>query len=42
MPEKIGQYEGNLGAYYIRKYFKPLQLNERSLCSQCAKFFKDK
>ena len=41
MPTKIGQHESNLGAYYIRKYFKPLSLNERGLCSQCVKFFKD-
>lgn len=41
MPQKIGQFEGNLGAYFIRKYFKPLRLDEHGLCLLCAKLFKD-
>ncbi len=41
MPEHIGQAEYNLGAYFIKKYFKPMPVNARGLCPQCAKFFSD-
>ena len=40
LPEKISTIEGSLGVYYIKKYFKPLPLNEEGLCEQCAKFLK--
>ena len=28
-----------LAGYFIRKYFKPLEVNEMSICTQCAKFY---
>ncbi|MBE5731017.1 MAG: hypothetical protein E7350_03620 [Clostridiales bacterium] len=37
MPEKITIVEGSLEVYYIKKYFKPLSLNQDGLCPQCAK-----
>ena len=41
MPEKIGEHEGSLGAYFIKKYFKPLPLNEDGLCPACEKVLKN-
>lgn len=35
MPDKITKEEGSLEVYYIKKYFKPLSLNEEGLCSRC-------
>lgn len=37
MPEKITTAEGSLEVYFIKKYFKPLSLNEDGLCPQCEK-----
>ena len=37
MPEHIANVDSFAG-YFIRKYFKPLEVNELSICSQCAKF----
>ncbi len=37
MPEKISTVEGSLEVYYIKKYFKPLPLNEYGLCPLCEK-----
>ncbi|MCR5309127.1 MAG: hypothetical protein K6E21_03350 [Bacilli bacterium] len=42
MPDKITVVEGSLEVYYIKKYFKPLELNEDGLCETCAKFFPKK
>ena len=36
MPEKISR-EGSVGAYFIRKYFKPLEINKDGLCKVCEK-----
>ena len=36
MPEKISTQEGSLEVYYIKKYFKPLKLDESGLCEFCA------
>lgn len=41
MPDHIGEYEGNLGAYNIKKYFKPLSINDDGLCEQCSKMMKN-
>lgn len=40
MPDKITIVDGSLEVYYIKKYFKPLYVNEDGLCSQCEKIFK--
>ena len=40
MPEKITTVEGSLEVYYIKKYFKPLSLNEFGVCNACSKFIK--
>ena len=37
MPLHIGAYEYSLGVYYIKKYFRPLSINEDGLCEQCSK-----
>ncbi len=37
LPERISLVEGSLGTYYIKKYYKPLSLNEDGLCEQCSK-----
>ena len=37
IPEKLGD---GLGVYYIKKYYKPLELNEIGLCSVCSKLLK--
>ena len=42
MPDKITIVEGSLEVYFIKKYFKPLELNEDGLCKTCAKFFPKK
>lgn len=42
MPEHIGDTDDNLGAYFIKKYFKPMPVNAMGLCPQCEKFFIDK
>lgn len=42
MPEKITVVEGSLEVYYIKKYFRPLYLNEEGLCEQCEKLLKRK
>jgi hypothetical protein len=41
MPDHIGDYDKHLGAYYIKKYFKPLSINEDGLCEQCYKLTKN-
>ena len=41
MPEQI-KPTGGLGAYFIKKYFKPLPINEKGLCQQCARFLSPK
>jgi hypothetical protein len=40
MPDKITTVDGSLEVYFIKKYFKPLSVNEDGLCPQCAKIFK--
>ena len=40
MPEKITTVDGSLEVYFIKKYFKPLPLNEDGLCPQCEKVLK--
>ena len=35
MPDVIR--EGGFGAYFIRKYFKPLEINKDGLCKVCEK-----
>ena len=42
MPEKITVVEGSLEVFYIKKYFKPLLLNEDGLCPTCEKILKSK
>jgi len=42
MPEKISANEVSLGAYFIKKYFKPLSINEDGLCAQCEKLLNNK
>lgn len=37
MPEQIGE---GLGAYYIKKFFKPLKLNESGMCETCQRILK--
>lgn len=37
LPDKITMVEGSLEVYYIKKYFKPLPLDQNCLCEQCAK-----
>ena len=32
--------EGSLEVYFIKKYFKPLPLNEDGLCAHCEKLLK--
>lgn len=36
MPSQIGG-EKSMGAYFIKKHFRPLGLNEFGLCEQCEK-----
>jgi len=33
----VAAKQGSLEVYYIKKYFKPLSLNQDGLCPQCAK-----
>ena len=42
MPEKITTVDGSLEVYYIKKYFKPLPLNQEGLCTQCEKILNRK
>lgn len=42
MPDKITTVDGSLEVYYIKKYFKPLSVNEEGLCLQCEKILKNK
>ena len=37
MPDKITTVEGSLEVYFIKKYFKPLELNKDGLCKTCEK-----
>ena len=37
IPEQIDTTDGSMGSYFIKKYFKPLQLDENGLCEQCSK-----
>mgnify|MGYP003293329159 CR=1 FL=1 len=37
MPDQIDPIEGSLGSYFIKKYFKPLKLDNNGLCEQCSK-----
>ena len=39
MPNKISE---GFGAYYIRKYFRPLELDEKGLCAVCRRLLDDK
>ena len=39
MPEQISVVEGSLGSYFIKKYFKPMILDENGYCEQCSKVF---
>ena len=34
MPDEIG-LEPSLGAYFIKKHFRPLSLNENGICESC-------
>ncbi len=40
MPDKITTVDGSLEVYFIKKYFKPLPLNEDGLCAHCEKLLK--
>lgn len=42
MPDKITTVDGSLEVYFIKKYFKPLSLNEDGLCPQCEKILNKK
>ena len=42
MPEKITIVEGSLEVYNIKRYFKPLELNQDVLCPQCEKVLKNR
>lgn len=42
LPEKITTIDGSLEVYFIKKYFKPLNLNENGLCPQCEKVLKNR
>ena len=42
MPDKITIVDGSLEVYFIKKYFKPLSLNEDCLCPQCDKILNKK
>lgn len=39
IPEKITEVEGSLEVFYIKKFFKPLELNDDGLCKVCEKIF---
>ena len=39
MPDHIGHYKENMSAKFIRKYFKPLAINEDKMCEQCSAIF---
>lgn len=41
MPEHVGG-EYSMAAYYIRKLFQPLYLNEQKICCQCEKVLADR
>lgn len=36
IPDQITPVEGSKGSYFIKKYFRPLQLDSDGLCAQCA------
>ena len=38
IPDQITRIEGSMGSYFIKKYFKPLKLNEEGLCEHCSKY----
>ena len=40
LPDRISVVEGSQDVYYIKKYFRPLELNEEGLCEVCAKLKK--
>lgn len=42
MPTHIGLDEGSLGAYYIKKYFNPLEIDDEGFCNVCSGRFKHK
>ncbi len=42
MPNRINAVEGSLGAYFIKKYFKPLPLNQDGLCETCERIINNK
>lgn len=42
MPDKITTVDGSLEVYYIKKHFKPLELNENGLCEVCSKLIDKK
>jgi len=42
MPEKITVVEWSSEVYHIKKYFKPLSINEDGLCDVCEKILKNK
>ena len=42
MPDKITVVEGSLEVYYIKKYFKPLSIDENGLCKICASLMEKK
>ena len=37
LPDKISVVDGSLEVYFIKKYFKPLNINEQGLCAVCDK-----
>ncbi len=41
IPDQITVVEGNMGSYYIKKYFQPLTLDENGYCEVCAKLKKN-
>ena len=39
LPDKITTVEGSFEVYYIKKYFKPLEINEMGLCKVCSRLY---
>lgn len=37
LPETISIVEGAQDVFYLKKYFKPLSINEQGLCEVCEK-----
>lgn len=37
LPDKITVVDGSMEVYFIKKYFKPLKVNDKGLCDVCEK-----